>query len=191
MSRARILGGILSAALAVAAPLSAYYEGMAPVGYADPVGIPTDCLGETGPDVKVGVQRFTFDECIARHGARLAGTWESLSNCIRVDVTVNQAAAIISFADNTGVTATCTSTMIRMLNAGAPPEQWCPQMLRWDKAHIRVAGVGGPAITLPGLTKRRRSEMQTCLGDPPALPGMPPNFGNVRAGAGAVAEVSP
>src|SRR5690606_29029797 len=117
--RARIIGGTLGAAVAIAAPMGAYFEGVFPVGYADPVGIATDCIGET-EGARVGVQRHTYAECLARYDARLAGRWEALStSCIHHDVTVHEAAAIVSWADNVGIYAACTSTLVRMLNAGA------------------------------------------------------------------------
>lgn len=160
-ARARIIGGGIAAAVAVAAPMGAYYEGVLPVGYADPVGIPTDCVGETGPDVRIGHQRFTAEECIARYAPRLARNWtHGLSYCVQRDVTVPQAGALISWADNVGIHAACTSTLVRMLNAGAAPDAWCAQLHRWNKA--RYLGV---LIVLPGLTKRRASEHAMCLGD--------------------------
>lgn len=156
--KARIIGGSLGFAITIAASMGSYYEGILPVGYADPVGIPTDCIGET-EGAKVGVQRFTVEQCIARYDARLQRTWEALSGCIRRDVTVPQAAALTSFADNTGVLATCDSTMIKMLNAGAEPNVWCAQMARWNKARYL-----GKVVELPGLTKRRASERAMCEG---------------------------
>lgn len=160
MSKARILGGTLAAAVSVAAPMGAYYEGVFPVGYADPVGIPTDCIGET-EGAQIGVQRFTVEQCIARYDARLARNWELLSNrCVHRDVTVPEVGALISWSDNVGIGAACTSTLVRLLNAGASPAQWCAQLLRWNKATLL-----GVKIVLPGLTKRRRSEMAMCLGD--------------------------
>ena len=159
-ARAKIIGGTL-AAVTVAVPMGSYYEGVFPRGYADPVGIPTECIGETGPGVRVGVQRYTWDECVARYAPRLARVWdEGLSTCIRQDVTIPQGAALISWADNIGLAAACRSTLVRLLNAGAEPEVWCQQLTRWDKA-TRL----GVTITLPGLTKRRASERAMCLGD--------------------------
>jgi len=158
-ARGKIIGGTL-AAVAVAAPMGAYYEGVFVVGYRDPAGIPTDCIGET-EGAQVGVQRFTFAQCLRRYDKRLADVWDNgLTNCVHRDVTRPQGAALISFADNTGIYATCASTMVRLLNAGAPDDVWCAQMPRW------VYGTKfGVKIALPGLVKRRASEMAMCLGD--------------------------
>jgi lysozyme len=159
--RAKIIGGT-AAAVALAAPMGAYYEGVFPIGYADPVGIPTDCVGET-QGAKVGVQRFTFEQCLRRYNARLQANWDrGLSDCIVTDVTVWQGAALLSFSDNAGIAATCGSTMVRMLNAGAPPDIWCAQMNRW--VYAKKVGV---TIRLSGLVKRRAAETALCLGNQP------------------------
>lgn len=159
MTRGKILGGTL-AAVSVVAPMGAYYEGVFPIGYRDPVGIPTDCVGET-QGARIGVQRFAWAECRARYDRRLASNWDSgLAYCVHRDVTVPQGGALISWADNVGIGAACSSTLVRLLNAGAPPEVWCAQLPRWDKATKL-----GVTITLPGLTKRRADEMAMCLGD--------------------------
>lgn len=158
--KGKIIGGLFSAALTLAVSVGTYYEGVFPVGYADPVGIPTDCIGET-QGAKVGVQRFTREQCVAQYEFRLQETWRKLETCIQRDVTPEQAAALISFADNVGIQATCFSTMVRMLNAGAQPNVWCAQMARWDKATYM-----GRTVVLPGLTKRRASERALCEGRP-------------------------
>lgn len=158
--KARIIGATVATAASAAASLGSYYEGIFPMGYADPVGIPTDCIGDTN-GAKVGVQRYTREQCIAMYDVRLQDNWNKLSNCIHVDVTFQQAAALMSFSDNTGIGATCGSTMVRMLNAGAPPNVWCAQMSQWNKARYL-----GQVITLPGLTKRRTSERAMCEGKP-------------------------
>lgn len=161
MTRGRIIGGSAMSVAAVAAPMGAYYEGVFPIGYADPVGIPTDCIGETGPDVVIGKQRFTFDECLARYPERLARNWtDGLSRCVYHDVTVPEGAALVSWSDNVGISAACRSTLVHMLNAGASPAQWCAQLSRWNKATKF-----GITFELPGLTKRRASERAMCNGN--------------------------
>lgn len=159
MSRGRIIGGSAAAAT-FASAMGLYFEGVYPVGYADPVGIPTDCAGETGPDVQIGKQRFTFDECIRRYPPRLQRVWdEGLSRCVYRDVSMHEGAALVSWGDNVGVAAACSSTLVRKLNAGAEPPVWCAQLLRWDKATVL-----GVTVTLPGLKKRRMAEKEMCLG---------------------------
>ena len=52
--------------------------------------------------------------------------------------------------------AACGSTLVRQINAGEPPEVWCRQLLRWDKAGGR---------TVRGLTLRRQAEYRVCIGE--------------------------
>ena len=91
--------------------------------------------------------------------ARLRKEWQTVEPCIRVDVTVPQAVAILSWSYNVGAPSACRSTLMRLLNAGAAPETWCAQLSQWTKA--RKLGV---VIELPGLVKRRAAERAMCLG---------------------------
>lgn len=160
MNRSRILGGTLAAVFALGAPCTAYFEGVIPHTYADPVGIPTACVGETGPHIRMG-QTYTVAECMTMFDKRLRLEWSRVEPCIAVDVTVPQAAAILSWSYNVGATAACHSTLVRLLNAGAPPDAWCAQLSRWTKATKL-----GVSIELPGLVKRRAAERAMCLGLP-------------------------
>jgi lysozyme len=156
----RIVGGTAAIAFALGAPLAAYFEGVIPHSYVDPIGIPSACIGETGPDIKPGMV-FTIEQCIARYQVRFQKTWRDVEPCITVNVTPWQAAAVISWTYNVGAYAACHSTLMRMLNSGATPEQWCAQLLRWDKATL-----AGVKVELAGLKKRRVAEQRMCLGDP-------------------------
>jgi lysozyme len=154
----RIIGGTAASVIAACAQAVAYFEGVIPYTYVDPVGIPTACAGETGPEIKHG-QRFTLEECLARLDARLALEWSRVEPCIHRDLRVNEASAILSWSYNVGAYNACTSTLMRKLNAGAAPESWCAELARWDKATI-----GGVKVVLSGLKKRREKETQMCLG---------------------------
>lgn len=163
MSRARILGGGLAAAISLCAPLGCYVEGVIPHTYADPVGIPTVCVGET-QGVK-WTDSYTLPQCISRYETRLKVRWDQVSRCIFHDVTEYEAASILSFSDNVGVAAFCGSTMAHMLNADAPPNIWCAQMNRW-----KYATAFGVRIVLNGLVKRRGLEYDLCMGHPHSFP---------------------
>lgn len=155
----RILGGGLAAALALATPCVAYYEGCVPKTYVDPVGIPTVCYGHTGHDVKRG-QVATTEQCKSLLSSDLAEAAEAVRECVQIDLQPWQAAALISFAHNVGGHALCGSTLARMANSGAPPEIWCSQLRRWT--HATKLGV---TVELPGLVKRRAAETKMCLGE--------------------------
>lgn len=147
-------GFVVAAALAV--PASRYFEGYASRTYRDPVGIPTACWGETGPHIGYGME-FSIEQCIRMHDASLARTWRALS-CIDVLLLPRELAAILSWAHNVGTGKACSSTLARMIRAGAPPDVWCHQLPRWNKGTVL-----GVKIVLPGLVTRRAAELHMCL----------------------------
>jgi lysozyme len=155
----KIVGGTLAAAIAMSAGTITYFEGVIPYTYADPVGIPTICIGHTGPDVVWGRQA-SMAECQRLLTADQLSHWRGVERCLQKPVRVHEAAALISFAFNVGVGATCSSTLMRMLNAGAPASQWCQQMDRW--VYATKLGV---RMVLNGLIKRRAAEREMCLGN--------------------------
>ena len=149
-------GPIAIGAAGLAALVSAFvmqHEGLILRTYADPVGIPTACVGATGPEIRYG-QTYTIAECVAILDADLQDTWNRLKPCIQKDVNLFQAMSLVSFAFNVGVPATCGSTMVRMLNEGAPATVWCDHMKNWHYAKGK---------SLPGLVRRRAAERAMCL----------------------------
>ena len=151
--------GITAAVLAVAAaPLVAYWEGVVPYTYADPVwgwSVPTACAGETGPHIRRG-QTFTVAECMAMLDRRLVADWPKVERCIQQPLRVNEAVAVASLAHNVGTSAVCKSTMVRQINAGEPASVWCAQFDRWIYAN-------GQAVR--GLVRRRAAERAVCEGN--------------------------
>jgi lysozyme len=132
----------------------AAFEGFFPKTYIDPVGIPTVCFGETDKTITMQ-DRFTRDECYVLLGASLQKHAADISRCIKVPVKDHEAAAILSWGYNIGASAACSSTLVAMLNSGAPATQWCPQMNRW---------VFAKGKKLKGLERRREAEVAMCLG---------------------------
>lgn len=148
---------IATAAMALATPCVGYYEGVVFHTYADPVGIPTICSGHTGPDVTPG-RVATQDECDSLTQQDLRRTDKAMQQCIHVEMEPYEYAAVLSWAYNVGTSAACSSTLVRMLNAGAPGYQWCSQLDRWKYATKLWV-----TIELPGLVKRRAAEKRMCL----------------------------
>lgn len=169
MSGLRIAGAA-SAAAVVAATAGgvAYFEGVIPHTYRDPVGIPTACAGETGPHIRMG-QDYTMDQCLRMLDASLARHWRGLERCVDAVLTINQAVALLSWTFNVGVGAACGSTLVRMLNSGTPPELWCHQLTRWTYATKL-----GVKVQLPGLVKRRAGELSMCLHGVWGIQGLDP-----------------
>lgn len=147
--KAAILAALLAGSVGGVALIKPW-EGLRLQGYADPIGIPTDCWGNTH-GARVGVWR-TVAECEALLDAEVRKVAHGLSQCITREVPPNQAAALISWAYNVGVTAACGSTLVRKLNAGA---EFCSELSRWVYA-------GGKKWA--GLINRRAAERAMCEG---------------------------
>lgn len=56
-----------------------------------------------------------------------AGKWQAIKSCIKVQVNENQAAALIDLAYNCGEGTVCKSTLLQLINAGAPADQIAAQ----------------------------------------------------------------
>jgi lysozyme len=140
--------------VATAIPSVMDHEGLVLETAPDPIGIPTACFGETGPHIKLG-KRYTPEQCRDMLQRRMSAMWSEVSACIKREITVNQGVALLSWTYNVGVGAACKSTLMKRLNRGDPPSSWCPELLRWRFANGRE---------LPGLKKRRKAEMEICLG---------------------------
>ena len=154
--RITAIGAALVAGLA--APGVMYYEGLIPRTYTDPVGISSACWGETGKHIQPGME-FTLEECQTMLDGSLARSWRGIEGCMGgAEMTLGEASAVLSWTYNVGTGNACTSTLARMVNSGVPGEVWCHQLTRWTKA--TKAGI---KIELPGLVKRRQSELHMCL----------------------------
>jgi lysozyme len=148
-------GGIATAAvLLIATPLVIKWEGVKTEAYIDPVGIPTVCIGQTGPHIRMG-QRFSEQECFAMLDAELRAKAAQLDRCVSAPLAPHEAAAVLDLAYNVGVSAVCRSTMVRQINAGAPASTWCRQLDRWVIA-------GGRRWN--GLINRRADARAICEG---------------------------
>ncbi|CUI03867.1 Lysozyme [Janthinobacterium sp. CG23_2] len=136
---------------AIAVTMVGGFEGLRLAAYADPVGIPTICFGET-KGVRLG-QSATLDQCKAMLADSLQLANHAVDDCIRAPLPDYRRAALVSFAYNVGQTSLCGSTLARKLNAG-DTLGGCDELLRWTYAK---------GIKLPGLVKRRQAERNMCL----------------------------
>ncbi len=78
---------------------------------------------------------------------------------VKVPLTINQGAALLSFVYNLNVAKLASSTLLKKLNAGLTIEA-ADQFLRWNKAREKP---GAPLKELGGLTKRRKRERELFL----------------------------
>lgn len=77
----------------------------------------------------------------------------AIKRCVQVPLSQNEYDAYVSLAYNIGDGAFCSSTLVRLLNAGDYAGA-CQQILRWDRFK-------GQQVR--GLTLRRQREYETCI----------------------------
>lgn len=149
-SRGPVIAGALAAVAATAA-LIAPWEGRELEPYFDVVGVLTVCYGST-----LNVQRRTHTpaECEALLRKDTARHLIGVAECVNRPLDRNEWVAVGSWSFNVGVNAACRSTLVRKINAGAPAEEWCRELLKWNRA-------GGREIR--GLTRRRQAEYAECV----------------------------
>lgn len=139
---------------ATAAALAAGFEGLRQYAYYDPRpgdAILTVCYGST-TQVEKG-KKYSLDECKARLDADMLQAVDIVERC-HPGLPDN---VLIAFADavyNIGPRVACNSTASKYLTQGRYYYA-CKELLRWNKAN---------GVVLPGLTRRRKAEMEVCLG---------------------------
>jgi lysozyme len=111
-----IVAGVLAAA-AFAIPMIGEFEGTVKVGYRDPVGIATSCVGHTGPDAVVG-RKYTDEECAAQLANDAVKHGLEIAPCLPDVLPVETRAAFTSFAFNVGTAGFCRSTLAAKAKAG-------------------------------------------------------------------------
>lgn len=153
-------GGRLAAGGAVLAAAIGFvgaWEGLSLTAYRDSVGVPTICYGSTR-GVKMG-DRAGRADCDAMFTADLIRHETGMLACIKNPDAIPDGAylAFLSWTYNVGIGAACGSTLMKRINAG-DLRGACDQLPRWSRAGGKV---------LRGLSRRRASERELCLG---ALP---------------------
>lgn len=126
------------------------FEGFRAKAYVCPAGVLTIGYGTTMINGKPPARNQVCNEAEATKWLMEdVKTFESVvQHSVKVPLTANQYAALVSFTYNCGPANFRASTMLKMLNAGRY-DQVAPQMLRWNK--------GGGKV-LAGLTRRREAE---------------------------------
>jgi lysozyme len=150
------LAALTAAVVASVAPMTQHFEGFRGRVYRDPVGILTQCYGETAyvrPDLI-----YSKDECAAKLRARMAKDYgPQIVACIPdLANPLNRLAyaAALDASYNAGPGGVCRSSFAKAFNAG-----------RWDQGCRLIVGWRATAkgVPLPGLTARRRAERDYCL----------------------------
>lgn len=125
--------------------------------YIDPVGIPTIGYGSTyNYDAKRKVQigdsitQAKALEWLRKETKNIAPQIKAL---VKVPINRNQLDSLTSFVYNVGIGAFRSSTLLRLLNSGAPKNEVAAQFDRWNKGTVN-----GEKVVLPGLVRRRSEE---------------------------------
>lgn len=147
--------GGLAAAITLATPLVAAWEGKRNDPYVDIAGVVTVCYGETR---NVGNRHYSDAECLAMLNQSLARHAAQVIACMPPAPVPTQA-AFISFGYNVGAAAACGSGAMRRLRAG-DIQGACDNLLAWDKVRSPVTGKLRPST---GLANRRAAERRLCM----------------------------
>lgn len=143
-----------AAILGAAAALAAGFEGLRQYAYYDPRpgdAILTVCYGST-TDVQKG-KKYSIEECKQRLADDMLDAVRAVERC-HPNLPDN---VLIAFADavyNIGPRVACSSTASKYLSQGNY-DAACRELPKWNKSN---------GVVLPGLTRRRKAEMDICLG---------------------------
>lgn len=146
------------AAAAIATAIAIPAEGLRQYAYYDPPGILTVCYGST-TQVQKG-KKYSLDECRERLDNDMLDAISAVDRCVP-GLPDHVLAAFGDAVYNIGPRIACDtsrSTAARLLKAGRLKEA-CKELPKWSRATV-----GGTSVQLPGLVKRRRAEMDLCLG---------------------------
>jgi len=133
------------------------YEGCKLTAYLCPADVATIGYGHTGPDVeRADVGRMTISQDMADKMllSDLAVVEDRVRRLVHAPVTGNELAALTSFAYNLGVGNLQSSTLLRLLNSGAPKAVVASEFPKWCRAGGKV---------LAGLVARRAAERDLFL----------------------------
>jgi len=150
MLNKRIAGYTLAATISIATAVVASFEGLRTTAYLDPIGIPTICYGHTAT-AKIGDSK-TPAECKEQLSKDLLIAIQDVESRVKVDMTVERRAALVSFVYNVGGTKFGSSTLLKKLNGG-DFRGACDELSKWVYA-------GG--VKLKGLVARRAEERALC-----------------------------
>lgn len=150
MNKKQAAGGGIAAALMLAVPLVAKWEGKRNDPYRDIVGVKTVCYGET----RVQMRRYSDAECTDILNKAVKGFAGPVARCTpMIADRPYQLAAATSLAYNIGIGAYCRSTADRRFDAG-DMKGGCKALGRWNMAGGRV---------VQGLANRRADEVRLCM----------------------------
>jgi lysozyme len=148
----------IAAATAIATSIAIPAEGFRQFAYYDPPGILTVCMGHTGSNIDPR-KKYSLSECSQYLTEDMQTAVAHVERCVP-GLPENVLAAFSDAVFNMGPTIACNKSASHAARylASHNYTNACLELPKWNKA--RVAGV---LVPLPGLTKRRQTEMQLCL----------------------------
>lgn len=153
-TKTKVVGGGSAAALLLAVPFIAGWEGKSNDPYKDIVGITTVCYGET----RVKMRRYTDEECKVMLEKAVDGFMQPV---LKMTPTLQdrpyELAAATSLAYNIGLKNYENSSVRKQFNLGNF-KQACNNFKLWNKARRM-----GRLVVVKGLVNRRAKETELCL----------------------------
>ncbi|GJE42974.1 lysozyme [Methylobacterium soli] len=126
-----LMGGLVATALGVAAINHVgQEEGLRLKSYKDTVGVSTACYGET-KNIKMGMV-FTKAQCDEMLLKRIDEFANKVEHCVKAPMSDKTEIAFVSFTYNIGQAGFCSSSTVRLYNAGRKVEA-CRAMMLWTK----------------------------------------------------------
>lgn len=123
------------------------FEGLRNKAYKDIVGVLTIGYGHTGSDFNKDTE-WTDEECEEALKKDLARFEQGVEKLVKVPLSDNQFAALVSFAYNLGLGNLGSSTLLKLVNK-QQYDAAAPEFLKWCRA-------GGKIVA--GLQRRREAE---------------------------------
>lgn len=151
--------GTVTAGLIASATL---WEGVKYEPYVDMAGVPTVCMGYTGPGIIKG-KRYSHEECNDFLRKELIVHGNGVLSCITRPLKINEYNAFTLMAYNIGVGGFCSSRAARLFNAGLN-EQACDAIAHGPNGKPAWSYINGNTF-VRGLYNRRLYERSMCLGD--------------------------
>lgn len=136
------------------------YEGYSETAYTPVPGDKVTIGFGTTEGVKLG-DTITPEKAIERAYRDIQKTESAIHKCVHVPLSQGEYDAFNSLAYNIGVSAFCSSTLVKKLNA-RDYEGACKEILRWNKQKRLINGKA-QYVEIKGLTLRREKEYQTCM----------------------------
>lgn len=138
---------------------AALWEGVRYKPYKDIGGITTVCYGSTK---NIENKVYTSDECKKLLSTELIEHGKGVFQCINIPMKQNEYDAFTLMAYNVGVSAFCTSSTVKLFNAGHT-QQACNAIAFTPDGQPNWSYVKGKFVK--GLHNRRLYERSMCLGD--------------------------